>query len=283
MYGVDPQAPGAAEYYRSLFALYAQWGVDLVKVDDALLPYAAGEIELIRDAIDRCGRPMVLSLSCGPLDVAHGYARRDERRHVAHVRRLLGLLERPCRGCSTSAMHGAGGRATGTGRTPTCCPSGASPCVRSSMASANGLTRYTPDEQVTMLTLWCMVRSPLMLGCHLPSLDPWTLALLTNDEVLAVLRGGSGPRQVVRTNDAAVWSSDDEGGDGGFLAVFNTGFYTRISTRLNGAGLPQQGNVRDLWSGEDLGTAEGYLQVEVPSHGARLLKVTPQHGLAPGG
>ena len=78
MYGVDPDAPGAAAYYDSVFALFAAWGVDYVKVDDIANtefkphdPYSAKrEIELIRQAIDRCGRPMALSLSPGPAPVA---------------------------------------------------------------------------------------------------------------------------------------------------------------------------------------------------------------------
>ena len=74
MYGVDPSKEGAQAYYDSIFQLYASWGVDFVKVDDICNtnaypadPYSAEkEIELIRKAIDKCGRDMVLSLSPGP-------------------------------------------------------------------------------------------------------------------------------------------------------------------------------------------------------------------------
>ena len=46
---------------------YAGWGVDLIKVDCiAWHPYKADEIRMIRRAIDKTGRPMVLSLSPGP-------------------------------------------------------------------------------------------------------------------------------------------------------------------------------------------------------------------------
>lgn len=51
MYGVDPTRPGAQEYYNSIFQLYAEWGVDYVKVDDITRPYRRGEIELIHNAI----------------------------------------------------------------------------------------------------------------------------------------------------------------------------------------------------------------------------------------
>ena len=67
MFGVDMTRPGAQEYYDSVFALLASWGVDYVKVDDISRPYHEHrlEIEAVRRAIDRSGRPMVLSLSPG--------------------------------------------------------------------------------------------------------------------------------------------------------------------------------------------------------------------------
>jgi alpha-galactosidase len=277
MYGVDPLAPGAAAYYRSLFALYASWGVDLVKVDDILFPYAAGEIELIRDAIDACGRPMVLSLSCGPIDIAHG----DHVAANAEMWRMSGDFWDSWEDvasmfdfCHTWSRYAKDGHWPDADMLPV-----GRVAVRShEHGLGERLTRFNHDEQITMLTLWCLVRSPLMLGCHLPSLDPWTLDLLTNEEVLGVLREGRDPRQVLRRHNAAIWAADRAGGDGGFLAVFNTGFYpARISARLASAGLPERASVRDLWSGESLGTVDGYVALDVPSHGARLLEITPLH------
>jgi alpha-galactosidase len=274
MYGVNPLARGAAEYYRSVFALYASWGVDLVKVDDMLFPYAAGEIELIRDAIDQCGRPMVLSLSCGPIDVAEG----DHVAAHAEMWRmsgdfwdswddLVGMFEF-CRAWSAWAKDGHWPDAD-------MLPVGRVALRSNEHGLGDRLTRFTPAEQVTMLTLWCLVRSPLMLGCHLPSLDPWTLALLTNADVLGVLRRGRAPRQVLRHSGAAIWASDLAGGGGGFLALFNTGFYDQqITARLASAGLPEHAEVRDLWAGEDLGAVDRYVTLDVPSHGARLLEIT---------
>ncbi len=91
-WGVDVTKPGAREWYESLFRLLAAWGVDFVKVDDISQPYRAREVELIRAAIDRCGRPIVLSLSPGPTPLDASRARGRERQHVAPARRPLGLL-----------------------------------------------------------------------------------------------------------------------------------------------------------------------------------------------
>ncbi len=73
MYTILPNKAGAQEYYNSIFELYASWGLDFVKVDDLSSPiYFAGEVEMIRKAIDRTGRKIVLSTSPGetPIDQA---------------------------------------------------------------------------------------------------------------------------------------------------------------------------------------------------------------------
>lgn len=42
---------------------------------------------------------------------------------------------------------------------------------------------FTREEQKTMMTLWCMFRSPLMIGAELTKMDDFTLSLLTNKEL----------------------------------------------------------------------------------------------------
>ena len=66
-------------------------------------------------------------------------------------------------------------------------------------------TRFTKDEQITMMTLWCIFRSPLMIGAELPKLDSWTLKLITNSRVLQLLSNTSGARQVMRDKLQAIW------------------------------------------------------------------------------
>jgi hypothetical protein len=70
MYTVDASKAGAQEYYNSLMALYASWGLDFIKIDDLSRPYHQDEIELIRKAIDKTGRPIVLSTSPGETPIA---------------------------------------------------------------------------------------------------------------------------------------------------------------------------------------------------------------------
>ncbi len=70
MFGVRANAAGQA-WYDSMFRLYAAWGLDFIKVDDLSVPYHVEEIEMIRKAIDKCGRPIVFSTSPGPTEIVH--------------------------------------------------------------------------------------------------------------------------------------------------------------------------------------------------------------------
>ena len=187
MYGVNPSTAGAQEYYDSLFALYACWGVDFVKVDDILLPYAAGEIECIRRAIDKAGRDMVLSLSCGPTGLQHA----DHLRQNADMWRITGdfwdrwedlySMFEPCRAWAAFS---------GNGHWPDAdmLPLGRIALRSREHGCGDRWTRFTRAEQQTMMSLWSIVGSPLMLGSFLPDLDDWTLGLLTNSDVLAMHR-----------------------------------------------------------------------------------------------
>jgi alpha-galactosidase len=273
MYGVNSDAVGAQEYYNSVFALYASWGVDFVKMDDALMPYAQGEIELVRNAIDLCGRAIVLSLSCGPLDLSQG---EHVRAHADMWRitgdfwdswhDLVGMFDF----CHAWSAHVGGGHWPDADMLPI----GELALRSSEHGVGRRWTRLMPDEQVTMLTLWCMFRSPLMVGCNLPANDAWTLSLLTNDEVLEVHRSSRSGRQLFRRGNIIVWVADGHDREG-YLAVFNVGFDSaRVAVRLCDVEMPETVQLRDLWSHEDLGFVTRSFAVDVPSHGARLLKVS---------
>ncbi|WP_197748872.1 NPCBM/NEW2 domain-containing protein [Hymenobacter sp. BT18] len=218
MYTVVAGRPGAQEYYDSLFKLYAGWGVDFVKVDDLSSPYHKAEVEMIRRAIDTSGRKMVLSTSPGETPIA-------EARHVAahaNMWRTVGdfwdsweQLKEHFEVCSRWAPY------IGPGAFP---DADMLPLGRLGIRAERGddrLTRFSRDEQYTLMTLWSIFRSPLMFGGDLPSNDAFTLRLLTNPEVLAVHRSSTRNRQLFRQNDLIAWTADDPKTGDKFLAVFN--------------------------------------------------------------
>ena len=70
-WGVADNAAGQA-YYDSMFRLFASWGLDYIKVDCISdRPYRISEIQQIATAIQKAGRPIVLSLSPGPTQLEH--------------------------------------------------------------------------------------------------------------------------------------------------------------------------------------------------------------------
>jgi hypothetical protein len=215
MYGVDMSKPGAQEYYDSVFRLIASWGVDFVKVDDISRPYVRNEpeIEAVRRAIDRSGRAMVLSLSPGETDiraaahvVEHANMWRISDDFWDHWSLLDAQFER--------LNQWSRWRRPGAWPDADMIPIGTIEMGRG--------TWFTHEEEVTLMTLWCIARSPLMIGADLTKLDPRTLALLTNDEVLAVNQASSGNRQLFRNADGGIaWIADAADGHGKYVALFN--------------------------------------------------------------
>ena len=143
------------------------------------------------------------------------------------------------------------------------------------------MTRFTRDEQVTMMTLWCLFRSPLMFGGELRDNDAWTNSLLTNLGVLQMHREGSGPRPVTVGGDHRVWTS--QGVDGLYVALFNlTDADARVGVCWAALGISGPMKVRDLWSGTEVGWFSENWSADLPPHGCRLGLLTrdgPQPGV----
>ncbi len=219
MYTIVPGKKGAQEYYNSIFELYASWGVDFVKVDDLSSPiYFEGEIDMIRQAIDRCGRKIVLSTSPGETPVAHaGHVQQH-----ANMWRTVGdfwdswlqLKEHFDVFNRWNPYRITGGWPDGD----------MLPLGRIGIRAERGTdrqTNFTKDEQRLLLSLWAIFRSPLMFGGNLPDNDPFTEELLTNKNVLYVLNHSTGNHQLFKTNEQAAWVATDPATGDQFLAVFN--------------------------------------------------------------
>lgn len=271
MYGLETEREGAQEYYDSIFLLYAQWGVDFIKCDDICrqdMKSAEKEIEMLHKAILRSGRPMVLSLSPGPalINKAWHYEK------YANMWRITDdfwdswpLLKNMFERCELWQKH------VSVGCYPDCdmLPLG---YIGKGFGDER-YTRFTREEQITMMTLWCIFRSPLMIGAELPKLDSWTLQLLTNSKVLRLLSYSSGARQVMRNRQQAIWLSKDQQKDTCYLAVFNLSdeeqeiIVTPEEVELESfSGY----DFEELWNEERLEVLEQVFVTKVLPHGAKL-------------
>jgi hypothetical protein len=272
MFGVNSNAAGQA-WYDSCARLWAAWGVDYIKVDDLSQPYHTAEVEMVRRAIDRCGRSIIFSTSPGetPLaDAAHVSAH-------ANLWRVSGDFWDNWQSLNHEFTLGARWRDdVGPGHWPDAdmLPVGHLSVAHRSVGP-DRFTHLTRDEQLTLLSLWSLLPSPLMVGANLPDNDAWTLALLTNPEVIAVDQDSLGqPAQRLANAPAGMEIWTKKLADNSLaVGIFNRGKnMARVNLVWRDLGLPAKPAVRDLWLRKELPRAKN-LASEIPPHGCALLRV----------
>jgi len=141
-------------------------------------------------------------------------------------------------------------------------------------------TKLTIAEQYSHMSLWCLLSSPLLLGCDLSKLDDFTLSLLTNDEVLEIDQDALCKQAVhlINQDNKDVYVKQLEDGNIA-VGLFNRGSSkTQISVSWSELGLTGSQIVRDLWRQKNLGTYSDKFEAEVDSHGVVLVKLTPSKG-----
>ena len=268
MYGVDMTKPGAQEYYNSVFKQYAEWGVDFVKMDDMSRPYERNwpEVEAAHKAIAASGRPIVLSLSPGEMDLRWA-------NHVPHYAQMWRISDdfwdewrllndqfqrlenwNPVMGASSWP------------------DADMLPLGRLALGARD--TKFTPDEQQTLMSLWSIARSPLIMGGDLRHLDAKTLALLTNPEVLALNQRSRDNRPHRAEAGTRIWSARSaDKRNLQYLALFNTSDApTEIVFDLSRLDLGNRSvAVRDLWARHDQPAVRGALRITLAPHASTLL------------
>jgi alpha-galactosidase len=133
-----------------------------------------------------------------------------------------------------------------------------------------------PAEQYVQVTLWCILTQPLLLSCHVPSMDAFDLNLLTNDEVLAVDQDPlcrQGYRVANRAGAFEIWAKDLADG-GKAVALFNLAEEDQTLT-ITKEQLGLAGTVRDLWRQKDIGRLDAAFSAAVSPHGVVFVKVKP--------
>ena len=274
MYGLDMSKPAAQAYYDSIVALYASWEVDYIKADDMLYPYHADEIAALHQALQGCGREIVLSLSPG-VDLTTD--RYEHLRQHCELFRISGDfwdrwgdLKNQFAPCNTWAAFTEPG-----------CWADADmlPLGHIGIRAERGVDRQSllsHDEQITLLTLWVMVRSPLMFGGDLPTSDDFSIGLLTNAEVLQVQRSTRDNQQLFRHEDQVAWIAQSSESEDRALALFNLGDApTALEVDLATLGAGSRYTARDLWAKSDLGEVTRSLRQQIAPHAAKLYRLRP--------
>jgi len=278
-YGLNTANPAAQAYYDSLARQFAEWQVDFVKVDCiSSRPYKGEEIRLISQALRKTGRPMVLSLSPGaaPLEKAEEMARCANMWRISDDEwDVWSSKESFPQGVNNQFERAAAwARHSRAGNWPDADMLAIGRLEPSPGWGEPRGTRLSKDEQRTLLTLWSIFRSPLIMGGNLLLCDEWTKSLLTNAEVIAVDQHSKNNHAVETVAKTAAWVAEREDGDGYYVAVFNrsdeaqTLHYVWKDLGLN----EPQYAVRDLWEHRDLGR-EGSIEMKLAAHASVLYLV----------
>lgn len=269
MYGVNPDAEGAREYYDSIFKLYAEWGVDFIKCDDIAreLPHAESELIMISEALRSCGREMVFSISPGAslLDKAELY------KTVCNMWRITDdfwdewhALYNMFSYAEKWSIH------SGNCHWPDAdmLPIGS---IRQDY-NVNETTAFTHEEQRTMMTLWGIFRSPLMIGGEMTKFDDFTLNLVTNQDILRMNENSRNAhqvwRRVINGVEHVLWTANSKDG-GHYFALFNIG-NEDSEIKLDLSDLEIEGKIEatELWSGKT-DIAENSVNISIKSHDAK--------------
>ena len=212
-------------YYNSIMDLYAEWGVDFLKIDDLSRPFYTDEVQMIRRAIDQTGRPIVLSLSPGKT----AFDKAEDCLANANMWRMMDDLWD-----NWSAVDAVFPEAnfwsnvTRPGNYADCdmLPLGHIAATVADPGYANAdpghWTQLTQNEQLTMMTLWGICHSPLFFGGEMTKNDDFTLSLMTNEEYHQMHKYGQDAHQVMadEENGHTVWTSIDPATGNRYLALF---------------------------------------------------------------
>ena len=277
MYGVDV-TKGGQDYYDSIVQLYSSWGLDFIKADDMFVGGANGdqgsEIEALGKSIAKYKRPIVLSLSPGTRDDSKA----EFLETHAQMWRISGdFWDRWVDLKNQFARFNNWNKWVRPGHWP---DGDMLPLGHIGIRAERGdprMSLLTHDEQITLMSLWSIARSPLMFGGNLPDNDDFTLSLMTNDEMLAVDQKASSSKQLFSNGNQVAWVAEMPGTKAKYVAVFNVGDAGDEQVRINWAdlGLPAKCEVRDLWAHKETGTVDSGETFAVKPHASGFYRIAP--------
>jgi hypothetical protein len=272
-YRIDYSRPGSKEYIQSYVDMLAEWGIDYIKMD--FVSPGGGkkgdnrpDIQQWHEAIKKSGRPIWLELSAA-LDIkcidswkanSNGWRigddmdkrKRDGKLTVwSHVARMFPLAAKWAPLAGPGGWNDLDALELGNG-------------------DHDGLT---PDERRTMMTLWCISCSPLLLGSDLTKLDEDDFALITNQELLAIDQAGHVGTPISQSTPQQVWQVKNL--DGSFtVALFNLAdAAAKVSVSWSDLNLTGPANVRDLWQHKNLGKLTTGYETTLNPHACQLLRI----------
>jgi alpha-galactosidase len=138
-------------------------------------------------------------------------------------------------------------------------------------------TTLTPNEQYSYMSMWSLMAAPLIFSGDMAKLDPFTLNVLCNSEVIAVDQDPLGRQAKILRQSASEFVLVKELEDGSkAIGLFNlTEAPAKMAVSWTELGISGKQIIHDLWRQKDLEKSKKQFQTEVPRHGVALVRVTP--------
>jgi hypothetical protein len=285
MVGLKMNDDASQAYYNSLFKLYAEWGVDYVKVDDVAREFRNLDMMAIAKAIENSGRKMVLSVSPGasPLNKASFFKEYTNMYRISNdLWDHWKFVPRQMEYCVQWYPHITEGHWPDIDMLPfgKLRITGGDDWVASLLEDSyenigNELSRLTDIEKQTVMSLFCIFRSPLMFGGYFLESDEFSLSLITNQEALEVNQKSSNNKLLRKSGSLYIWMADNTDTGDKYVALFNLGETDQtMKFTLNELGIETESYVRDIWERSDMGIYSNEVSLLVKKHGSKFLKVS---------
>ena len=304
-YGIDMDKPGAQEFYNSLVNQMASCGVDLIKYDD-IVPYPK-EVEAVSKAISQCGRHMVLSLSPGGdvPEYAINFFKKGNMLRVTHDiwDDQLGIDQ-----CFAAWRKWQGKEEPGFWIDMDMIPLGQLKMMSPKPENLSGndskkeieqlktsgklsnvellagkgwqrQSQFTTDQMYTFITMRALAASPLMVGGDLPTMDDFSLSLLTNPEMLACNQNGIMGKLIFEKDKVEIWKTFQKNTKNGWIGIFNRS-ETEKSLQLTSEILEiQNGNsylVKNIWENKII---EQNTELDIAPNGVAFIRFVKEEKL----
>lgn len=143
-----------------------------------------------------------------------------------------------------------------------------------------------PEEDETHFGLWCIMSSPLMIGCDLTTIPEATLKLLTNPELIALNQDPLGLQAYVAQYEnggyTLVKDIKQKRGKMRAVALYNpTDTICTFRVPLSTLELSGKTKVRDLVLRKDERLVQDFIMFDVVPHGVKILRVEGEKRIEP--
>ncbi len=281
-FGLIDDHLGSIDYYESIVELYADWGIDFIKIDDISRPYHKIELELFSNAVQESGRSMLISASPGPAPVAeveHLRANVDMWRISNDVWDTWTLVKKQFSYCSSWSPH-----INGKGRPHAdMLPLGklrltggddwVAGLLSANLADIkNEYSRLSDTEKYTMMNLLSIFKSPLILGGYLLENDSITTKLITNVVIIELNQESINNQEIYNKDEVIIWTAENQQKNYQYLIVFNISEdQVEFDVSLEILPFTLGKTLLNLWNDKTL-NIDGILKVKLQPHESIVLR-----------